>query len=149
MAEVPGWDNGLCQDYCQGLGRWFADRLGALDQTRRDFMNTQKSASEATLELLAGKMLPCPFCGSIPEAEAGGILQGFTSDVWVNINCRQIECEARPYVSGNQIVSNWDGNDKPRKVYMSREQAFKVAGEQALNAWNKRPSLPTTTQETL
>lgn len=34
---ATGWDDGLCQDYCRGLGKWFADRLGAREQLRRMF----------------------------------------------------------------------------------------------------------------
>lgn len=33
---TTGWNNGLCQDYDRGLGRWFADRLGAREQLRKD-----------------------------------------------------------------------------------------------------------------
>lgn len=32
---ATGWNTGLCQDYDRGLGRWFADRLGAREQLRR------------------------------------------------------------------------------------------------------------------
>ena len=41
MTKVTGWDNGLCQDYDKGLGRWFANRLGARQQLRQDFKMTQ------------------------------------------------------------------------------------------------------------
>lgn len=34
---VTGWDNGLNQDYHRGLGRWFADRLGARYQLTQQF----------------------------------------------------------------------------------------------------------------
>ena len=34
---VTGWDNGLSQDYCRELGRWFADRLGARYELRKLF----------------------------------------------------------------------------------------------------------------
>jgi hypothetical protein len=30
-----GWDNGLCQDYCKGLARWFSSRLDAREVVRR------------------------------------------------------------------------------------------------------------------
>jgi hypothetical protein len=39
---VTGWDNGLSQDYDRKLGTWFADRLGAREQLRRDFPMTNK-----------------------------------------------------------------------------------------------------------
>lgn len=35
--KPTGWDNGLSQDYNAKLGIWFADRLGAQEQLRRDF----------------------------------------------------------------------------------------------------------------
>lgn len=35
---ATGWSTGLCQDYNRGLGRWFADRLGAREQLRRLYM---------------------------------------------------------------------------------------------------------------
>ena len=41
MTKVTGWDNGLCQDYDKGLGRWFANRLGARQQLRQDFKMIQ------------------------------------------------------------------------------------------------------------
>jgi hypothetical protein len=31
---ATGWDNGLCQDYHRGLGKWFADRPGARHQLK-------------------------------------------------------------------------------------------------------------------
>jgi hypothetical protein len=37
VTKVTGWDNGLSQDYDKGLGRWFANRLGARQQLRQDF----------------------------------------------------------------------------------------------------------------
>ena len=49
--KVTGWDNGLCQDYDKGLGRWFANRLGARQQLRQDFKMTQLiTVDRATLE---------------------------------------------------------------------------------------------------
>lgn len=36
---ATGWDTGLCQDYDRGLGRWFADRLGAREQLRKACMD--------------------------------------------------------------------------------------------------------------
>ena len=50
--KVTGWDNGLCQDYDKGLGRWFANRLGARQQLRQDFKMTQVLIDRATLELV-------------------------------------------------------------------------------------------------
>jgi hypothetical protein len=48
---ATGWDNGLCQDYHRGLGKWFADRLGARYQLKLNLekktMKTIK-VSEAT-----------------------------------------------------------------------------------------------------
>lgn len=32
---ATGWDNGLCQDYCKGLARWFSSRLDAREVVRR------------------------------------------------------------------------------------------------------------------
>lgn len=53
MTKVTGWDNGLCQDYDKGLGRWFANRLGARQQLRQDFKMTQLiTVDRATLEQL-------------------------------------------------------------------------------------------------
>ena len=52
MTKVTGWDNGLCQDYDKGLGRWFANRLGARQQLRQDFKMTQVLIDRATLEQL-------------------------------------------------------------------------------------------------
>ena len=53
MTKVTGWDNGLCQDYDKGLGRWFANRLGARQQLRQDFKMTQFiTIDRATLEYL-------------------------------------------------------------------------------------------------
>jgi hypothetical protein len=34
-AKRSGWDNGLCQDYSKGLGRWFSSRLDAREVVRR------------------------------------------------------------------------------------------------------------------
>jgi len=31
---VTGWDDGLNQDYCRGLGQWFASRLSAKQDVR-------------------------------------------------------------------------------------------------------------------
>ena len=50
MTKVTGWDNGLSQDYDKGLGRWFANRLGARQQLRQDFEMTQVLIDRATLE---------------------------------------------------------------------------------------------------
>lgn len=36
---ATGWNTGLCQDYDRGLGRWFANRLGAREQLRKVFMD--------------------------------------------------------------------------------------------------------------
>ena len=33
-----GWSNGLSQDYNEGLGRWFADRLGARQELRMSML---------------------------------------------------------------------------------------------------------------
>ncbi len=52
MTKVTGWDNGLSQDYDKGLGRWFADRLGARQQLRQDIEMTQVLIDRATLEQL-------------------------------------------------------------------------------------------------
>ena len=52
MTKVTGWDNGLSQDYDKGLGRWFANRLGARQQLRQDFEMTQVLIDRATLEQL-------------------------------------------------------------------------------------------------
>ena len=46
MTKVTGWGNGLSQDYDKGLGRWFADRLGARQQLRRDFEMTQQHITQ-------------------------------------------------------------------------------------------------------
>jgi len=42
---MTGWSNGLSQDYNKQLGTWFADRLGARNQLRRD-METKNEALE-------------------------------------------------------------------------------------------------------
>jgi hypothetical protein len=34
MPAPTGWDNGLSQDYCKGLGQWLANRPGARQQLR-------------------------------------------------------------------------------------------------------------------
>ena len=52
MTKVTGWDNGLSQDYDKGLGRWFANRLGARQQLRQDFEMTQVLIDRATPEQL-------------------------------------------------------------------------------------------------
>jgi len=44
---MTGWDTGLSQDYNGDLGRWFADRLGAREQLRRDGMTPIEQAIEA------------------------------------------------------------------------------------------------------
>ena len=54
--KVTGWDNGLCQDYDKGLGRWFANRLGARQQLRQDFKMTQVLIDRATLEQLVAAL---------------------------------------------------------------------------------------------
>lgn len=56
MTKVTGWDNGLSQDYDKGLGRWFANRLGARQQLRQDFEMTQVLIDRATLEQLVGAL---------------------------------------------------------------------------------------------
>ena len=56
MLKVTGWDNGLCQDYDKGLGRWFANRLGARQQLRQDFKMTQVLIDRATLEQLVAAL---------------------------------------------------------------------------------------------
>lgn len=48
---ATGWNDGLCQDYDKGLGRWFADRLGARQQLRQDFEMTQHITQEQAVEL--------------------------------------------------------------------------------------------------
>jgi hypothetical protein len=42
VAEPPptGWDNGLSQDYCKGLGQWLANRQGARQQLREMLADT-------------------------------------------------------------------------------------------------------------
>ena len=56
---ATGWNDGLCQDYDKGLGRWFADRLGARQQLRRDFEMTQVPIDRATLEQLVRMLEQC------------------------------------------------------------------------------------------
>ena len=56
MTKVTGWDNGLSQDYDKGLGRWFANRLGARQQLRQDLEMTQLLIDRATLEQLVGAL---------------------------------------------------------------------------------------------
>ena len=56
MTKVTGWDNGLSQDYDKGLGRWFANRLGARQQLRQDFEMTQVLIDRATLEQLVAAL---------------------------------------------------------------------------------------------
>ena len=57
MTKVTGWDNGLCQDYDKGLGRWLANRLGARQQLRQDFKMTQLiTVDRATLEQLVAAL---------------------------------------------------------------------------------------------
>ena len=53
---ATGWNDGLCQDYDKGLGRWFANRLGARQQLRQDFEMTQVLIDRATLEQLVGAL---------------------------------------------------------------------------------------------
>lgn len=49
-SNSTGWDNGLCQDYNGDLGRWFANRLGAGHQLRKDFeMNLTKDQALSML----------------------------------------------------------------------------------------------------
>jgi hypothetical protein len=57
VTKVTGWDNGLSQDYDKGLGRWFANRLGARQQLRQDFEMTQVLIDRATLEQLLTELL--------------------------------------------------------------------------------------------
>lgn len=44
VAEPPptGWDNGLSQDYCKGLGQWLANRPGARQQLREMLESMEK-----------------------------------------------------------------------------------------------------------
>ena len=40
MHAVTGWTDGLSQDYNKKLGQWFANRLGAKEQLRKDYEMT-------------------------------------------------------------------------------------------------------------
>lgn len=57
MTTVTGWNNGLCQDYDAGLGRWFADRLGSRYELRKTFMTTQHTV-ESLLKRLKASLSP-------------------------------------------------------------------------------------------
>ena len=52
---ATGWNDGLCQDYDKGLGRWFADRLGARQQLRRDFEMTQQHITQEQATQIAAQ----------------------------------------------------------------------------------------------
>lgn len=45
ITITSGWTDGLSQDYCGPLGRWFADRLGARQQLRETSMKVQNETS--------------------------------------------------------------------------------------------------------
>lgn len=54
---MNGWDNGLNQDYCRELGRWFADRLGAREELRRTIDMIRNNPAHDT-EHPAGTFVP-------------------------------------------------------------------------------------------
>lgn len=78
MTKVTGWDNGLCQDYDKGLGRWFANRLGARQQLRQDFKMTQLiTVDRATLEQLVGALEGVRLC--TPPAQRPMVREAITA----------------------------------------------------------------------
>lgn len=78
MTKVTGWDNGLCQDYDKGLGRWFANRLGARQQLRQDLRMTQLiTVDRATLEQLVGALEGVRLC--TPPAQRPMVREAITA----------------------------------------------------------------------
>ena len=78
MTKVTGWDNGLCQDYDKGLGRWFANRLGARQQLRQDFKMTQLiTVDRATLEQVVGALEGVRLC--TPPAQRPMVREAITA----------------------------------------------------------------------
>lgn len=72
MTKVTGWDSGLSQDYDKGLGRWFANRLGARQQLRQDFKMTQLiTVDRATLEQLKHSVKQARIFGNDWRRELG------------------------------------------------------------------------------
>ena len=59
MTTPTGWDNGLNQDYCRELGRWFADRLGSRQQLREMFMKETITIPRETFDLMREALETC------------------------------------------------------------------------------------------
>ena len=84
-----GWRNGLLQDQCKPLGKWFASRIDArwavrkaceLIRAEREKENAMNNKTEQAVK----DVLPCPFCGS---TEGFYVEEGSTFR-WRVISCR-------------------------------------------------------------